>query len=129
MQIAEILIISDVEGKRYIYYSALRRLGLRCYTAQSIPEAEAHFMLSQKIKLVLLFLTDSINNDIGSLNSMINTHFKKSTILILVGDPNGSVQSLLYNAGHSPAFRALHLPSSTGIQSVITHVQQQLNTH
>ncbi len=129
MQIVEILIISEVEGKRYIYYSALRRLGIRCYTAQNIQEAEAHFMLSKKIKLVLLFLTDSIYNDIGSLRSMISKYFKQSTIFIVVGDPSGSLLPQLHKKEHSPAYRALLLPANTGVQSVITHVQQQLNKH
>ena len=124
----EILIISEVEGKRYIYYSAIRRLGIRCYTAKNIQEAEAHFMLSKKIKLVLLFLTDSIHKDLGSLNSMISKYFKQSTIFILVGTPKEPLLTRLSNNERSSVYRALHLPDNTGVHSLITHVQQQLNT-
>ncbi len=123
MQKAEVLVISNNAGKKYIYFSALTRLGYRCYTAQDIQEAEMHLKLSNKIEIVVLFIADGPFIHNVSLNELLIKYFKKSTRLFLIGkEPEQQFQDL-FNSPDSSKYGVHFLPDTIGIRTLIIHIQ------
>jgi hypothetical protein len=123
MQKAEVLVISNNAGKKYIYFSALTRLGYRCYTAQDIQEAEMHLKLSNKIHLVLYFIPDGPFIHKVSLNELLIKHIKKAKPLFLIGKQSEQHFQDLFNSPDSLKYGVHFLPDTVGIETLIRHIQ------
>ncbi len=124
MQQAEILIISNSAGKRYIFFSALTRLGYRCYTAQNIQEAQSQMKFANKIKIVLLFFADGSLDHYVGFDDLSRNFFKKSTQLFLIGkQPQQQFQQIAIDPG-TKNYNVCFLPNTTSIHNLIKNIQQ-----
>ncbi len=127
MRNLEILIIGGSASKVYIYFTTLRGLAARCYTADNFKEAELHFKLAYKIKVVLFFLSDRLLKDIIAFNNLASKYFKQSTVLLIIGNEDESLFQKLFYQVQLPIYAFQYLPPKTNIRSIVQHINK-LNT-